>query len=268
MSCSAIIVNYNTGKMLRKVVDAALANRDIEKIVVVDNNSQDESMKGIRTSKRLIKKYREENHGFGSSCNYGAKFVESKYLLFLNPDCIVEKDSIKVLKNNLEQDSNIAIIGCRVNNPDGTEQRASRRRLPTLWRALKTFSKLENLAKYYSGFAGVNLNHSVIGKSIQKVEAISGALIMIRSSAFKQIKGFDEKFPLHFEDLDLFKRTLDCGYDILINQAVTVVHYQGISSQSNPRVAMYKKRGLERYFSKHCSFLAYHIVKILNKIRK
>lgn len=266
MNCAVVIVNYNTGDMLKQVVDSVLGEQCVDKVVVVDNKSADDSMALLPDNSKLDKYYRSKNHGFASSCNFGAKRCDSDYILFLNPDCFIANNSLSVLINNLYQNPQAAIIGCNVQNPDGSEQRASRRRLPTLWRAIKTFSKIENFAKTCNCFAGVNLIHQPMPKNIQKVEAISGAFILIKTEKFKQVNGFDNKFPLHFEDLDLFKRIADCGYDILFNPTIKMIHHQGISSRSNPKVSGFKIQGLKRYFKKHCSPLAYYFIKIIIKV--
>lgn len=263
-NCSVIVVNYNTGNLLKQTTDAVLDNDNVHEIIVVDNKSSDGSMDLLQQSDRIKKYFREENYGFSSSCNYGANLATSKILLFLNPDCIVNTNVIDRLLSDLKIQANSAIIGCRVNNPDGSEQRASRRRLPTFWRSFKTFTKLEKYAKYCHCFAGVNLNYQPLPTSLHEVEAISGAFIMMKAKAFKKINGFDEKFPLHFEDLDLFKRAIDSGFKILFNPTVSVVHFQGTSSRSNPKVAKFKQIGRERYFKKHLSYISYLLVKLLS----
>jgi GT2 family glycosyltransferase len=263
ISCTVIIVNFNTGKLLKQAVEAALSNNSIQELIVVDNNSSDGSMELLQESDRLNKIHREKNHGFAASCNYAAQYAKSEILVFLNPDCIIASSTIGDLLISIENDDKAAIIGCLVNNPDGTEQRASRRRLPTFWRAIKTFTHIEKLAGYFHRFAGVNLNRQPMVKNITNVEAISGAFILIKTKVFDELCGFDEKFPMHFEDLDLFKRTKDKGYNIIFNPNVSVIHHQGTSSQSNPKVAEMKKQGLQRYFYKHCSKISYFIVKLL-----
>jgi GT2 family glycosyltransferase len=254
--------------MLNKVVSRVLTNEQVDEIIVVDNYSHDDSMKMLQDDAIIKKIYRQKNHGFASSCNLGFNHINSEFILFLNPDCFIEKHTIKALIETFQSDPSAAIVGCMINNPDNTEQRAARRRLPTFWRAVKTFTKLEKLAHCCHCFSGVNLSHMPLGKNISKVQAVSGALIMMKSSVFREIKGFDEKFPLHFEDLDLFKRTRDAGYDILFNPTITAIHYQGTSSQSNPEVSKFKKIGMERYFKKHCTYLSYQIIRILNKLRR
>ncbi|MCF6318225.1 MAG: glycosyltransferase family 2 protein [Proteobacteria bacterium] len=262
-TCSVIIINYNTGELLKQAIDAVQCNQQVSEIIVVDNDSQDGSMDLINESDKVKKVFRQENYGFASSCNFAAKITTSDTLLFLNPDCIVKDNTVDLLLDYFDKEEKAGIIGVRVNNPDGSEQRATRRRLPTLLRAIKTFSGIENLAKHCSCFAGVNLNHLPMPKTIQDVEAVSGAFIMIKASVFNEFNGFDDKFPMHFEDLDLFKRTLDLGYKVLFAPNIEVVHYQGTSSKSNPEVAKLKRQGLKRYFKKHCSILSSKLINLL-----
>ncbi len=265
-ACSVIIVNYNTGELLKQVVDAALADGSTKEIIVVDNASHDNSMELIDESDRVKKIYRKQNPGFAASCNFGANLAQSETLLFLNPDCIVSENSIGELLGDLRNTSSAGIAGCWIENPDGSEQRACRRRLPTLLRAIKTFTAIEKLAKVCHCFAGVNLNHLPKPKIIQSVEAISGAFIMMKAKIFNKIGGFDEGYPMHFEDLDLFKRTLDAGYELMFNPNISVIHHQGTSSKANPKVSQMKKQGLQRYFHKHCSRLSNQIIKIISKV--
>jgi len=266
INCTIIIVNYNTGEILNQVVSNIINCAIVEKVIVVDNCSVDNSIAMLKTHDKLQVYLRNYNHGFAKSCNYGAKYSNSDYLLFLNPDCYIENTGLERLVEELKKNSNAGIIGCMIKNPDGSEQRASRRRLPTLLRAIKTFTGIEKLVKFSHYFAGVNLSHEVLKHQTYNVEAISGALILIKSKLFKEINGFDEDFPLHFEDLDLFKRCIENGYSILFNPIVEAVHYQGTSSQSNPAVEQFKKIGLQLYFYKHCSYFSYLIIKMINKL--
>ena len=266
MSISVIIVNYNTGTMLAEVVQTVLSDDSIDEILVVDNNSHDNSMSLLSTNKKVKKYFRSKNSGFANSCNFAAHKAKGDYLIFLNPDCYVEKNSIKYLVTELKDNYNAGIIGCLVKNPDGSEQRATRRRLPSLWRTIKTVSKIENFASYCSCFAGVNLNHQNMPTQTIQVESISGAIIVMKDDVFNQIGGFDEKFTLHFEDLDLFKRTSDAGFKLLFNPLVTVVHHQGTSSLTNPDVKKLKKKGLIRYFKKHESKLSYNLIRLIIKV--
>ncbi len=263
-ACAVIIVNYNTGELLSQVVEKVLVAQNTDEIIVVDNNSSDNSMELLPQSSRVKKYYRKTNAGFASSCNYGAKQTRADFLLFLNPDCLIQAESIvKTLDTIKDQD--VGMVGVWVKNPDGTEQRATRRRLPTLWRAIKTYSKLEKFARFCDCLAGVNLSHQARPKKPLTVEAISGAYIFIKTSVFNEIKGFDESFFMHFEDLDLCKRVIDTGYRIILNPEIEVIHHQGTSSLSNKHVSEYKKQSLRRYFRKHCSVFSYYVIKTISR---
>jgi len=259
-----VIVNYNTGDLLKEAVESVLHHSQVSKIYIVDNNSKDSSMKFTSDDCRIKKIYRKRNYGFASSCNYGAALSTHKNILFLNPDCVL-LENVAPLLTDLESKKSIAVVGCLVTNKDGTEQRASRRRLPTLMRAIKTYSGLEKYANKSSCLAGVNLTHEPMPEKTVYCEAISGAFILMKKRVFSEIKGFDEAFPMHFEDLDLFKRTINSGYQIAFNPHVKVKHYQGTSSVSNPKVKQYKKQGLRLYFRKHCSYLSSVIIDSMSR---
>ncbi len=265
-SCAVIIVNYNTGKLLSQVIDCVIKAEGVDEIIVVDNNSSDNSMEQLPDNPKIKIILRKTNAGFGSSCNLGAKHAQSEYLLFLNPDCLIQKDSIIESVKTFNKSCKLAIVGALVKNSDGTEQQATRRGLPTLWRAIKTYTKIEKLAKYCDCFAGVNLNYKPMFKQTKQVEAISGAYIFINASIFKELGGFDEGFFMHFEDLDLCKRTSDAGYNIVLNPLIKVTHHQGTSSQSNTKVGYYKKQSLVRYFRKHHSFISYRLVQLISRL--
>lgn len=264
-SCAVIIVNYNTGKLLSQVIDCVIKAEGVDEIIVVDNNSSDNSMEQLPNSSKIKKHYRKQNHGFGASCNYGATLTQADYMLFLNPDCLIGKNSVSLCLETFKQNRKAGIVGVRVNNPDGSEQRATRRRLPTFWRAMKSYTKIENLANYCNCFAGVNLSHQPMPKTTQKVEAISGAFIMIKADVFNELNGFDEEYPMHFEDLDLFKRTFDNGNEVVFNPNICVIHHQGTSSKTNPEVSQMKKKGLVLYFCKHHTPFIAGIIKNISR---
>jgi hypothetical protein len=248
--------------MLSEVTDAVSKSLQAVKIVIVDNYSTDDSMAKVESNSFISKFFREKNYGFADSCNYGAKLANTSFVLFLNPDCFVQPDTLTLLLSDLNKNQQAAIIGCLVCNPDNSEQRASRRRLPTFWRTFKSVTKLEKLAKYSEMFSGVNLSHQKMPKSTTEVEAISGAFILMKTASFNEIGGFDKDYPLHFEDLDLFKRTIDQGYKILFNPNVKVIHHQGTSSKSNPKIDELKRIGIKRYFKKHGSKISQIIINI------
>jgi len=262
LSCTAIVVNHNAGKLLQQTVQRLLQAQGVETIRLLDNASSDDSLRRVRQrhqtaieSGRLILDEQKQNRGFAVACNAGAKGAETPWLAFVNPDCLVQPDTIWRLVDALRSCPGSALAGAWVVNPDGSEQRATRRRLPTPWRVFKTVSGLEKLARksprYFSWLAGVNLNFGPKPRSITGVEAVSGALMVVRRRDFEAIGGFDEGFPLHFEDLDLFARFLKSGKKILLVPAARAIHHQGSCSADGQLIKRLKRHGLRRYWQKH-----------------
>ncbi|MCA1766541.1 MAG: glycosyltransferase, partial [Desulfobulbaceae bacterium] len=132
---SVIIVNYNAGELLGDCVRAALAQA--EQVIVVDNYSSDSSLTGLASlagEGRLLIHRSQRNRGFAAGCNLGLNLAAQPNLLFLNPDCILEPDSLRRLVQVLADDSSIGMVGGRLTNLDGSEQGGGRRAVPTPWR--------------------------------------------------------------------------------------------------------------------------------------
>lgn len=132
---SAVIVNFNGGTLLARSVESILTSQRVGKVVVVDNGSSDGSLAGIRPlgdrDRRLCLLENHHNSGFAVASNLGLRRAAGEYCLLVNPDCIVEPGVIERLVDVMVEDPSIGIVGCMIRNPDGSEQRGARRRLPT-----------------------------------------------------------------------------------------------------------------------------------------
>lgn len=241
-----VVVNYNTGTALRRCL-AAVGEQGavVASITVVDNASTDDS---LDLPARLLDQVdilrNDRNPGFGTACNQGARRGRAPGLLFLNPDCYAAPGALAYLSDALAGDSALALVGGHILNPSGQVQRASRRLLPTLGRALQTALGF--------GSRGVDQSHTPLQQGVQRVEAVSGACMAVRREAFEAIGGFDEAFVLHCEDLDLMRRLTDAGWGIAYQADAEFIHEQGLSSRRRPLwVHYHKHRGLRRYYLKH-----------------
>lgn len=249
-----VVVNFNAGPLLaRCVID--LLGQDPAEVVVVDNASDDDSLARLKEALprgapvRVIRN--ETNRGFAAACNQGARDADTGYLAFVNPDCRVPAGTLERLREALASRPGTALAGAWVTDPDGAEQRGTRRRLPTPWRALMTFSGLERLAGRWPALAGVN-RPPVPATGVTAVEAVNGACFLIRGSDFRDLGGFDTGYFLHCEDLDLFRRLADRGRDLCLVPDARPSHDQGTSSRRVPvRVAWHKHRGMMRYLFAH-----------------
>lgn len=256
-----VIVNYNSGQALEQ----CLRSLNVEKnskinVVVVDNHSSDDSLAAIEAIEYPIKILKNsENRGFAKACNQGAQYGQSNQIAMINPDCFINDDQLFQLSAQLINHKNAALVGCRVLNQDGGLQAATRRRLPTFWRTVMHMTRLGLLPF----IKGININDNGQFESVKTVEAVNGACFIINRSDFEQLGGYDEVYPLHFEDLDLFARIKRIGKDVIYDSSVEVIHLHGHSSQDNAQIKAWKQQGLVRYMYKHRPKWEYQIVKFL-----
>lgn len=250
---SVVIVAADSGDVLAQCVERVLASSTAIEIVIVDNDSHDGSV--VRAAAKLAHEarahfvYNGANLGFGTGCNRGAAIARGDVLTFLNPDCMVDVDTIARLRTVLEADPRIGLIGATQVDTNGRADRASRRRDPLLRRTFMSLSGLARLASRWPMFAGIELPQSSTG--VDQVDAVSGALMLLSSDAFARVGGFDEGYFLHCEDLDLCRRVRDAGYSVVCANEVRVVHAKGGSSRHRPLfVAWHKHRGMWRWFTK------------------
>jgi GT2 family glycosyltransferase len=122
---SAIIVNYNAGLILNEAVNSLFCSASVAKVLIVDNGSTDNSMDEIEhmavSQSRLICIRNEKNLGFAKACNIAiAAAGENDYLLFLNPDCFIDKDALEMLLACMKSSPQAGMVGPLILNPDGT----------------------------------------------------------------------------------------------------------------------------------------------------
>jgi len=241
---AVLIVNYNAGDWLRRAVESVRPpGHEQPEVVIVDNASSDASPDGLEALGVMIDRA-GANLGFAAGINRAAGHTGRELLLLLNPDCLIEPSALERLVDELDRHPEAALVSCKIVGEDGREQRASRRRLP----CPRTI-----LGELLPGADGVDLSQTPApGQSIE-IEAVSGACVLVRRSAFAALGGLDTGYPMHFEDLDLFARLRAAGWTLRWVPAVTALHAGGRSSSSRPLgVEFDKHRGLWRYLSRHC----------------
>ena len=247
---SAIIVNFNAGEWLGRAVQALLDSSTPVRLLVIDNDSSDDSLDGIAQpleEGRLDLVRNLANRGYASASNQVLEHPDAEYYLLLNPDCEVHSDTIGRLRQSLVDHPEAAIAGALILDSDGSEQRACRRREPTPLRSMITMLGLE---VWFPG-SGVNIRDPLPESSIQ-LDAVSGALLLVRGSVFRQLGGFDESYFLHCEDLDLFHRVRDAGWKVLFEPTAKAHHVKGVSQESAPLAsARHKHAGMVRYYRRH-----------------
>ena len=243
---TTIIVAFNSGDWLLRAVSACLSCAEISEVIVCDNASSDGCTLALAGLARVKITHLPQNFGFGTACNVGWRQAQTEFVLFLNPDCELKPGQLGALIDVFTKNSQAGIVSAQLINLDGTPQRPSLRRAPTPRRAL---SQILGLHKIWPNLA-VNMPAPKPAACV-RVDACSGALMLMRRSLLDQLAGFDEGYFLHCEDLDLCRRVEHAGLSVQVDTRVEVLHAKGTSSTAVPAlVAQAKLRGMQRYFEK------------------
>ena len=239
-SISVIMVSYMTGAALFKAINHVILDTQISELIIIDNGNPEEVREKLFS---LVKSYGHikiktghGNIGFSRGCNYGAKIASGNYLLFLNPDALITKNSATKLMNLGKNLKRPWITGGMLVNSRGEEQRGSRRGEITLFSSLLTVLHL--------GKKTIHQENNPLPSSAIPCSAVSGALLMIDKSSFQIINGFDEDFFLHVEDLDICKRAIKKGGDVYFLPNATAMHYGATSDVKKIKVELEKLKGL------------------------
>lgn len=252
-----VIVNFNSGDQLRKCLESVKGtgqdNFILSRVVVVDNSSVDGSSDNLaHFGFELVIKRNEKNRGFASACNEGAKEGGADYILFLNPDTLLHEDSLDKPVDFMEHPINreVGIVGIQLIDECGQISRTCAR-FPN---AHQMFTQILGLDRVAPRFF---LNHFMWEwdhKDSREVDQVMGAFFLIRRKLFEELKGFDERFFVYFEDLDLSFRAHQAGWRSFYLSDVKAYHKGGgISEKIKPARLFYSLRSRILYSYKHFS---------------
>lgn len=242
---AAVVVTYRSGATIDECLARLRAAADVTEIRVVDNNSDDDTLAVVQ--RHAIEDARvhfianPDNPGFATACNQGAADSSAPWLVFINPDLMVERDTLQRLRQKAETlGGTPALLGVEQVDEHGQPDGAVRRRDPDFAAMLR------------SPRGGAQLAVPVdAAQPLQQVDAISGALMLMPRALFDRIGGWDAGYRLHAEDLDLCRRAREAGAVVAVANDLQVLHLRGVSSRSRPFfVEWHKHRGLWRYFRK------------------
>ena len=204
---SVIIVNYNGKHLLSKCLESlSTINYENLEVILVDNNSTDESIEFVtKNYPSIILLKLNKNKGFAEPNNLGAKLAKGEYLLFLNNDTVVTENFIDEMIKVIDNDKKIAICQSLLLKPDGSIDSSG--------------DFLDDLGVVYNSKTKID--------QIREISSARGASMLIRSDVFKELNGFDEKFFVSFEDVDICWRAWILGYRVLVIPTSTVFHSGG-----------------------------------------
>ncbi len=222
---SVVIVTYNSQDTIKSCLDSVLRDDTSKEVIVADNNSKDDTSKILMSYKdRIIFFQNNSNLGFSKANNMAAKEAKGEYLLFLNPDTrFLEEGTLDGLIKLLSENEHYGLIAPKLVLPNGDIQKTVRN-LPTIWKAIEEFwLGKEGAFEFFQPQRG----------ELVEVESVVGACILIKSEVFRMVGGFNEKYFLYFEDLELCKDIRKSGLKIGYVGDILVQHVVGVSGRKS-----------------------------------
>lgn len=233
---SIIIINYKTPSLLRQCIKSILRNTpklNFE-IIIIDNNSRDGSAEMIEDNFYSVVKLiaNKKNLGFPKAVNQGVDAAKaSKYILLLNPDITVLPNSLEQIYDFMEKNQDIAVLGPKLVNPNGSIQNSCFTQFTTpqivLYRRT-FFGKLKHAQKEIDKFLMANWDHA----TPRDVAWILGSCMFVRMAAISEVGPMDERFFMYLEDVDWCRRFLENGWRVYYWPKVNMVHYYQRASAS------------------------------------
>ena len=253
MQLSVIILSYNVRYFLElSVLSVQSALEHIEgEIIVVDNNSQDDScemMKQRFPNVKLIEN--KDNSGFPKGNNTGVAIAKGEYICILNPDTVVAEDTFAKVLAFAERQKDLGIVGVKLIDGAGGFLPESKRGVPTPFVAFtkmtglyRLFPRVKVLGKYYAQQLAEN--------ETGKVDILVGAFMLVKRDLYQELGGFDENCFMYSDDVDLSYRMLLKGKSNYYYPETTVIHYKG---ESTVKDGIYMKRfqeSMQFFYKKH-----------------
>jgi GT2 family glycosyltransferase len=244
LQLSIVILNYNVKYFLElclKSVEQAVTSLDAE-IIVVDNNSSDESCEMVKLkfpSVTLISN--KDNVGFSKANNQGVKIAKAEFVCILNPDTVVAEDTFIKLLEFVKSKSDLGAIGCKLIDGSGAFLPESKRNIPVVKVALQKM--FGNATKYYA----THLNEDEVGK----VDVLVGAFMFMKRDVYNQVKGFDEDYFMYGEDIDLSYKLLQAGFENYYFGDTTCIHYKGESTNKDKKYTKRFYSAMKLFYKKH-----------------
>lgn len=250
---SIVIVNYKSWDALTECLEALMtihSNRFSFETIVVDNHSNDGKLQNFKSLFPTIKFYKNSgNNGFANGCNVGAKIAKGNYLLFLNPDTVANENALFELWDCAKKNPNYGIVTCKQLNEKDREYKEVRLfpSLTTLFGAFRAINKIVTKKQIQKNFSQ--------DKSIIFPDWATGAVIFMSIEWYYKVSGWNEKFWLYLEDVDICKRVYNQGGKVALLRKTSIMHKHGGSTRINIKIKALTKTEVlisnHVYFNEH-----------------
>ncbi|MNB76699.1 N-acetylglucosaminyl-diphospho-decaprenol L-rhamnosyltransferase [compost metagenome] len=251
---SILILNYKTQRLtldcIQSVYDSE-TNYSYE-IIVVDNHSSDGSVEAIRErfpEAKLIAN--SENVGFAKGNNQAMEIADGRYVLLLNSDTVVRRDTLETMIAFMDSRPDIGASGCKVILPDGSLDKACKRGFPTPSASFYYAFGFSKLFPDNPRFNGYQLGY-LDPNDEYEVDCLVGAFMLVRQETIRQVGGLDETFFMYGEDLDWCYRIKEAGWKIYYYPRTLIIHLKGGSARRRPLKIIYEfHRAMILFHHKH-----------------
>lgn len=259
MLLSIIIVNYNVKYFLEQCLCSVkkaleqemLLQRGEAEVMVIDNHSTDGSLEYLQPRFPFVKFIpNSTNAGYGRANNQGLQQAEGKYVLFLNPDTVLPEDIFQKTLAFLDKHARAGALGVRMLDGSGRFLRESKRGLPTPWASFCKMAGLTGLFPSSRSFAQYYMGH-LDEKKTQEVEVLAGAFLMAPRHLLLSLGGFDERFFMYAEDIDLSYRIMQAGYKNYYFADAEIIHFKGESTRKDARYVQLFYKAMRQFVQKH-----------------
>lgn len=256
-----VIVNWNSGEYLQKCIQSIFSTDNknfIQKLFIIDNNSEDLSLQQIKLNDKIIIIRNEENRGFAKACNQGFKLCTAPYILLLNPDTQLLKSTLEDCITFMDKRFDMDILGCQLLNYNG-EIAPSCSKFPTPFGILRDATGLSKIAPsiFKPGIIMSDWDH----KKSRFVDQVMGAFMFMRKSIFEKLGYFDERFFVYYEEVDFSKRLSEIGGKSFFNSEIKAIHSgEGTTSFVKAFRLFLNLQSRLKYAKKHFRFDGYFLV--------
>ncbi len=249
---SLAVVTFNNAALIQACLSSILAQPEAVQVYIVDNASEDKTVNVLKTLPdidrvRLIEN--KTNVGFGAGHNQVIACVDSEYHVLCNPDIVVNADTLKILAAYMDNNPDIGLVCPRFNYADGRLQ-ANNHRLPTVFdlalRRLAPKRLKKCLEKRMNRYLMLDVGYDLPCD----VPFVSGAFMFCRTAVLRQVGGFDTRYFLYFEDVDLCRKVQLAGFRTAYCPDASVVHLWQRAAYKSWRMTWVMLISALKYFNK------------------
>jgi len=249
-AATAVVVTYRSAGTIEDCLGALRRCRDagLCETVVVDNASPDGTRDLLRAHENWARVVDAGgNLGFGRGCNRGLAEVRTPFVVFVNPDAVIEPDALRTLLSFANSHPRAGIVAPAIREPDGSLQHAGG--LPT---------PASVVMGSWPGFTERARRAIEPGSRARRVDWVCGALLLSRTELLRSLGGFDPRFFLYWEETDLCRRVLAAGHEIWAVGEALATHVGGASALPDPRQPRWGGSIPRHYFQSRFYYLRKH----------